>query len=188
MDDFAAHWNSFQSLGLILALYGLDSPGVQAPLEPGVHVNLYCGIMLLLFGGFFFGFRSGRNHRPFSRSNLGLRASRRCTVLPVESISSASIRITTWAMCYRSPWKWPAISPSLPRLMDKLRVYSRELAKEASLSIADIASAKPAKQWSDYVFGVAQELSKAGFTYRPCDMYIASQVPAGSGLKFFRRA
>ncbi len=41
----------FSILGLILALYGLISPGVQAPLEPGVPVNLYCGAMLLIFGG-----------------------------------------------------------------------------------------------------------------------------------------
>ncbi len=69
-----------------------------------------------------------------------------------------------------------------PASHGKLRIYSHELAKEASLAIGDIASAKPAKQWSDYVFGVAQELLKAGFTLEPCDLYITSQVPAGSGL------
>ncbi len=69
-----------------------------------------------------------------------------------------------------------------PASHGKLRVYSRELAKEASLSIADIATAKPAKQWSDYIFGVAQELTKAGFPIGACDMYVASEVPAGSGL------
>jgi uncharacterized membrane protein HdeD (DUF308 family) len=41
----------FTLLGLILALYGLISPGVQAPLEPGVNVNLWCGLTLLVFGG-----------------------------------------------------------------------------------------------------------------------------------------
>ena len=41
----------FTILGLILALYGFINPGVQAPLEPGVAVNLYCGAMLLVFGG-----------------------------------------------------------------------------------------------------------------------------------------
>ena len=41
----------FSILGLILALYGLMSPEVQAPLEQGVAVNLYCGAMLLIFGG-----------------------------------------------------------------------------------------------------------------------------------------
>jgi uncharacterized membrane protein HdeD (DUF308 family) len=41
----------FGILGVILLLYGLVSPGVQAPLEPGVNVNLWCGLMLLVFGG-----------------------------------------------------------------------------------------------------------------------------------------
>jgi uncharacterized membrane protein HdeD (DUF308 family) len=41
----------FGILGLILLLYGLISPGVQAPLEPGVNVNLWCGLVLLVFGG-----------------------------------------------------------------------------------------------------------------------------------------
>ena len=41
----------FSVLGLILLLYGWISPGIQAPLEPGVPVNLYCGGMLLIFGG-----------------------------------------------------------------------------------------------------------------------------------------
>lgn len=41
----------FGLLGLILSLYGLFSPEVQAPLEPGVNVNLWCGLTLLVFGG-----------------------------------------------------------------------------------------------------------------------------------------
>lgn len=41
----------FAVLGAILLLYGLLSPEVQAPLEPGVNVNLWCGLMLLVFGG-----------------------------------------------------------------------------------------------------------------------------------------
>ena len=41
----------FSLLGVILLLYGLISPNVQAPLEPGVNVNLWCGAMLLIFGG-----------------------------------------------------------------------------------------------------------------------------------------
>jgi hypothetical protein len=41
----------FSVLGLILLLYGLISPEVQAPLEADVNVNLWCGAMLLIFGG-----------------------------------------------------------------------------------------------------------------------------------------
>jgi len=69
-----------------------------------------------------------------------------------------------------------------PASHGKLRVYSRELEQEDSLAIVDIPTAQPTKQWSDYVFGVAQELAKSGFSIAPCDMYITSEVPAGSGL------
>jgi galactokinase len=69
-----------------------------------------------------------------------------------------------------------------PASHGSMRVYSRDFDKESSIAVADIANAKPTKQWSDYVFGVAQELVKAGFSIKPCDMYIASDVPAGSGL------
>jgi uncharacterized membrane protein HdeD (DUF308 family) len=41
----------FAVLGLILLVYGLISPDVQAPLEPGVRVNLWCGLTLFVFGG-----------------------------------------------------------------------------------------------------------------------------------------
>jgi len=41
----------FTVLGLILLLYGVVNSDVQAPLEPGVNVNLWCGAMLLIFGG-----------------------------------------------------------------------------------------------------------------------------------------
>src|ERR1700728_3094833 len=49
-----------------------------------------------------------------------------------------------------------------PASHGSLRVYSRDFQKESSLPVADIPAAKPIKQWSDYVFGVAQELTKAG--------------------------
>ncbi len=41
----------FAILGLILLLYGLISPEIQAPLEPGVNVNLWSGLTLFVFGG-----------------------------------------------------------------------------------------------------------------------------------------
>jgi uncharacterized membrane protein HdeD (DUF308 family) len=40
----------FALLGAILLFYGVISPEVQAPLEPGVNVNLWCGLTLLIFG------------------------------------------------------------------------------------------------------------------------------------------
>jgi uncharacterized membrane protein HdeD (DUF308 family) len=41
----------FAILGVILLFYGLIRPDAQAPLEPGVNVNLWCGLTLLVFGG-----------------------------------------------------------------------------------------------------------------------------------------
>lgn len=41
----------FSLLGLILLAYALMNPDVRAPLDPTVNVNLWCGLMLLVFGG-----------------------------------------------------------------------------------------------------------------------------------------
>ncbi len=41
----------FSLLGLILLLYGLLRPEVRAPLDAGINVNVWCGLMLLVFGG-----------------------------------------------------------------------------------------------------------------------------------------
>jgi galactokinase len=69
-----------------------------------------------------------------------------------------------------------------PASHGNLRVYSRDFEKEFSIPVADIAGARPAKQWSDYILGVARELTKAGFPIAACDMLIASEVPTGAGL------
>ena len=63
-----------------------------------------------------------------------------------------------------------------------LRAYSRDLDREFCIGLAELAAAKPTGQWSDYVVGVARELAAAGFAIEPCDLYIASDVPAGAGL------
>jgi uncharacterized membrane protein HdeD (DUF308 family) len=41
----------FSLLGVILLIYGLVFPGVRAPLNAETNVNLWCGLMLLVFGG-----------------------------------------------------------------------------------------------------------------------------------------
>lgn len=70
---------------------------------------------------------------------------------------------------------YAAIAPANHRC---LRIYSRNLDQEFCIAVADLANAKPAGQWSDYVIGVAREL----LPLEPCDLYIASDVPAGAGL------
>jgi galactokinase len=64
----------------------------------------------------------------------------------------------------------------------QIRVYSRDLAKEFSLPVSELTTARPRHQWSDYVIGVAQQLQRKGFEINACDMLVASDVPAGSGL------
>jgi galactokinase len=59
-----------------------------------------------------------------------------------------------------------------------LRIYSRNMDREFCVAVADLAGAKPTGQWGDYVVGVAREL----LPLEPCDLYIASDVPAGAGL------
>ncbi len=72
-----------------------------------------------------------------------------------------------------------AISPARH---GKLRVYSRDLGAEFAIAVNDIAEARPVKTWSDYVLGVARELIRAGVPLEACDLLVASEVPAGSGL------
>ena len=69
-----------------------------------------------------------------------------------------------------------------PATHGKLRVYSRDVAAEFSVPVEEIAEAQPLGVWSDYVMGVAQQLSRIGLFIEPCDLYVASEVPAGSGL------
>ncbi|WP_180540455.1 galactokinase [Nevskia soli] len=46
----------------------------------------------------------------------------------------------------------------------------------------DVAFAKPRKNWTDYVIGVAQQLSMRGVRILPMSMVFHSEVPEGSGL------
>ncbi len=41
----------FSLLGVLLLFYGLLNPSARAPLDAGANVNLWCGFMLLIFGG-----------------------------------------------------------------------------------------------------------------------------------------
>jgi galactokinase len=64
----------------------------------------------------------------------------------------------------------------------KLCVYSRDLRAEFALPLEEIKDAKALGTWTDYVVGVARELARAGFPIEAANLYIASDVPAGSGL------
>ncbi len=63
-----------------------------------------------------------------------------------------------------------------------LRAYSVNLGETREIPVAGLAEVKPAKDWSDYVFGVAQQLARAGYPVGGCDLLIHSTVPTGGGL------
>ncbi|MGH9620724.1 MAG: galactokinase [Bryobacteraceae bacterium] len=69
-----------------------------------------------------------------------------------------------------------------PALHGCLRIYSREMEEEVSVPAAGLGELKPTGTWADYVLGVARELKKDGLPVGACDLYIASEVPTGSGL------
>jgi len=69
-----------------------------------------------------------------------------------------------------------------PAKHDKLHVYSQDLDSEIAIPARELGEAKPLRAWNDYVVGVARELVRAAVPLQGCDLYIASDVPAGSGL------
>jgi len=69
-----------------------------------------------------------------------------------------------------------------PSETGKLRIYSQNLDKQLEWPVSDIASLKPARNWGDYVIGVAQELIRLGKSIPSLDIAIYSTVPVGSGL------
>lgn len=69
-----------------------------------------------------------------------------------------------------------------PAAHGKLRVYSRDLHEEFAIDTAHIGAATAQRKWSDYVIGVAQKLQQAGFRIPSADLYLETEVPAGSGL------
>jgi galactokinase len=69
-----------------------------------------------------------------------------------------------------------------PGNSDLLRFYSRDFGDDYEIPVAELPNAKARGKWTDYVVGVARELAAAGVPLRGCDLYVASDVPVGSGL------
>lgn len=72
-----------------------------------------------------------------------------------------------------------AIAPSVS---GNLRMYSADVDEEVSIPVDAIAGAERQDNWSDYVVGVARELSRLGMAIESADLCVASLVPIGSGL------
>ena len=73
----------------------------------------------------------------------------------------------------------PSAVPSGP---GKLRIYSEFRKEMREWNAAEIGALTPARHWTDYPIGVAQELLCAGFAIEPANLLIRSTVPEGSGL------
>ena len=63
-----------------------------------------------------------------------------------------------------------------------LRIFSEQRGELRQWNVEELAALRPAKDWSDYPIGVAQELIRAGFPIQPANLLIRSTVPEGSGL------
>jgi galactokinase len=69
-----------------------------------------------------------------------------------------------------------------PSADGKLRMYSEFRGEMCEWNAADLGALTPARHWTDYPIGVAQELLRAGFAIEPANLLIRSSVPEGSGL------
>jgi len=63
-----------------------------------------------------------------------------------------------------------------------LRGYSKDFDAEFSVATTELRDAQPRGDWTDYVIGVAQQLSRDDIQLEGADFYILSEVPIGSGL------
>jgi galactokinase len=63
-----------------------------------------------------------------------------------------------------------------------LRVFSQNAGEERDWPVEELSGLEPARDWGDYVLGVARELLRAGFPVEPCNLMVMSTVPPGAGL------
>ena len=66
--------------------------------------------------------------------------------------------------------------------LDCFRVFSEDVQEGVEFRIDDLDSAKPRKNWTDYIIGVATELKRAGVHLKGRDLLIESTIPIGAGL------
>jgi galactokinase len=69
-----------------------------------------------------------------------------------------------------------------PTGRDELRIFSQDFRDGISLSPSLVSDMKPRGDWTDYVIGVAQQLTRDGMQLQGADLLIHSEVPIGSGL------
>src|ERR1035437_3089127 len=69
-----------------------------------------------------------------------------------------------------------------PSADGKLRIYSEFRKEMREWNVTDLGALTPARHWTDYPIGVAQELLCAGFAIAPANLLVRSTVPEGPGL------
>jgi galactokinase len=69
-----------------------------------------------------------------------------------------------------------------PNSEGRLRVYSENYSEMREWNVADLPALTPARHWSDYFIGVAQQLLRLSYEIVPINVLIYSTVPVGSGL------
>lgn len=65
---------------------------------------------------------------------------------------------------------------------DVLRVVSHQFPDGRECPVEELLEAEATGHWSDYCFGVARELVRAGYEITPAALCVDSRVPTGSGL------
>jgi galactokinase len=73
---------------------------------------------------------------------------------------------------------WVAVSA---REDKKLSIYSENFSEQMEVDLSS-SQTWPRKGWAAYPLGVAWALEQAGFRLQSCNLYIAGDVPLGSGL------
>ncbi len=68
-----------------------------------------------------------------------------------------------------------------PRIDGQLAIHSENFKEDVKVGLGDI-SAWPRKGWASYPLGVSWALLQAGYSLEGCNLYIAGDVPLGSGL------
>jgi galactokinase len=64
----------------------------------------------------------------------------------------------------------------------RVRAWSRELSEPGSALEFEVGAERAGRGWLDYVQGVTFALSRAGYSVSGFDLWLASDVPLGSGL------
>jgi galactokinase len=68
-----------------------------------------------------------------------------------------------------------------PRVDGRLTIHSENFGADVKVEIGNM-SAWPRTGWASYPLGVAWALMQAGYPLKGCSLYIAGEVPLGSGL------